>query len=115
MKQLFGILLLEKTEVTLRVYEANEREWKLLNYQNKPVLNGKNDTTDIIAALYTEIIAELLLSHYTQNISEWKVCSRNISQPVIRIISSATGFAIEDLTLLREQELLCKGMFTELW
>lgn len=108
MSQRYGIVLLEKKEIILRVYEAGEKEWRLIFYQNKVLQNDG-------AAGITEAIAEFLVSEQTQHIADWKLCSRNIPQSVIRKVSSATGFAIENLTELREQELLCKGMFTELW
>jgi len=114
MKEKYGVLLLDKAEIIIRIYETNQKEWKLLYYQSME-LPPRELTTDTQASPIIETIAEFLVSDYAQNVIEWRTCARNISDTVIRDVASSTNFRIENLTLLREQELLCKGMFTELW
>ena len=114
MRQQFGILLLDRTEIILRIYETNNKEWKLLHYKSTtvPALTknqGLQERTVI------ETISEMLILEEAQHIADWKICARLVPQPILHAISSAIGLEIEDLPLIREQELLCKGMFTELW
>lgn len=114
MKQRYGVILLERTEVVIRIYEVANTQWKLLKYYNKQIAQTPNDP-DREVTLILETLNECLLAEYAQHIADWRTCARFLPQPLLQIISQATGFKIENLTHLREQELLCKGMFTELW
>ncbi len=114
MRQRFGILLIDRTEIILRIYETTTKEWKLLQYKSA-VVSSIVDDQALQERAIVETISEMLILDEAQHIAEWKICSRLVSQPILEVISSAIGIEIEDLPLLREQELLCKGMFTELW
>jgi hypothetical protein len=114
MRGKYGIILLEKSALIIRIYEADNKAWKLLHYQNNQFksssTSGNSSTADLI-----ELMAKLLTSDAAQYVSEWKTGARQIPAVLLQNISSAIGLEIEDITLQREQELLCKGMFTELW
>jgi hypothetical protein len=114
MRQRFGIILLDSTEIIFRIYEANNKEWKLVHYHSAKLFTmtpeGEIRTADIL-----EVIAEFLTTQYAQHIAEWKICSRHLPQPMIHDVEKGVGFKVEIISPLREQELLCKGMFTELW
>ena len=114
MKRRYGVILLDYTEVIFRIYEANGTDWKLLHYHNSSLENNIN-TNGLEAEAIMEVVAEFMTTEYAQHISEWKTCSRHLPKSLITEIASGLGFAIENITLLREQELLCKGMFSELW
>lgn len=114
MKRKCGIILLERNEIIIRIYEADGQQWRLLYYQSKQVAYSENHSQDEILAI-VEALSECFSANYAQSIGEWKTCARFLPQVVIQTISKATGLAFENLTRLREQELLCKGMFTELW
>lgn len=114
MKEFFGILLLDQAEIILRVYQAGEHEWQLLHYFSRDLADTKAEAA-IDAPDITQVILEFLSKNATQNISDWKVCSRGLSEAVVQEVANATGFTIERLVAHREQELLCKGLFTELW
>ena len=114
MKRRFGVILLDYTEVIFRIYEANGKEWKLLHYHNASLEQNIN-TNGLEATAIMETVAEFLTTEYAQHISDWKTCSRHLPKSLITELTTALGFPIENITLLREQELLCKGMFTELW
>jgi hypothetical protein len=109
MKEFYGVILLDQTEIILRVYQISEQKWNLLHYFSK------NITSDLPASAIIAIIAEILSLSYTQKILDWKLCSRNIPDSTITQVAKATGLKIEALPLHREQELLCKGVFTETW
>jgi hypothetical protein len=111
MIQRVGILLLEKSEVVIRIYEVDEKEWRLLHYQCIQLQSpdGKHST------LIIESLADFLASNDSMQVSEWKLAARGISHEDTAQISSAVGLHIESINPLREQELLCKGLFTELW
>jgi hypothetical protein len=114
MKQKYGILLFELDEVVIRIYESDDGHWKLLHYQSEEIAILKNRSNDKIVDI-VEILTEYFSSDFAQHVGEWRTCARFLPQPFIQAISKATGLTIENLTHLREQELLCKGMFTELW
>ena len=114
MKEFFGIILADNTEVILRVYQVENSKWQLLHYTACDITSKKLENK-ITAYDIAEVIAEFFTSTYTQNIIEWKICAREIARETITEISLATGLQIEYLNRAREQELICKGMFTELW
>lgn len=105
MISIYGIILLEKTQIIVRMYEVNKKEWKLIHYENLP-------------ATPEEMTAKLATFFTTQNakyVSQWKAGARGFAQSSLNRISSSLGLEIDNLLPLREQELLCKGLFTELW
>jgi hypothetical protein len=111
MGQHFGVVLLEDTEVIFRVYETTDQEWKLLHYHSSLLPEGQPLKTDNVL----EIIGEFLSTEHAQYIEEWKICSRHYPKKIAQDISRALNIPVEAISLHREQELLCKGMFTELW
>jgi hypothetical protein len=114
MRRRYGIVLLDSTEIIFRIYEADSKEWRLVHYHSSKLFTvspkGEIHATDIL-----EIIAEFLTTQYAQHIAEWKICSRHLPTALVADVEKGVGFRVERVTLLREQELLCKGMFTELW
>ncbi len=114
MKDRYGVIFFDNTEVIFRIYEVDGKEWKLLHYHSA-LLQSISATKTIDATETMEVVAEFLTTQYAQHIAEWKACSRDLPPRVISELSTVLGFKIENLNPLREQELLCKGMFTELW
>lgn len=114
MKESFGIFLLDGAEIILRIYEADGHEWRLIHYF-KHDLADKKPEAQITARDITESIIDLLEKNIKNNIANWKLCSRGLASSVVNAIVEATGFHIEPLQKTREQELISKGMFTELW
>lgn len=110
MKRRYGVILFDAKEIIVRVYVVTKAEWRLEYYHNIQFPNGTISSLSI-----TEMLAEFFLSEQAQNIAEWKISSRGLSLMLMKDVAKATGVDIESLTDLREQELLCKGMFTELW
>ena len=109
MIQRYGIILLDTTEITIRIYEVSHTEWRLLQYQNTQLKHAEKQMTEII-----ETLADFLVEDGTA-VSEWKIAARGISSSTIHHVSSAIGMNIEIITPLREQEIISKGLFTELW
>ena len=112
MNHRYGVVLLDEREIIFRIYETSEKEWKLFHYHSSsfPTLSDFPEATDIM-----EIIGNFFSTDYAQHIAEWRMCSRHLPQKLMQEISRALDIPIETITLHREQELLCKGMFTELW
>lgn len=114
MRESFGIFLLDEAEIILRIYEVDSHEWKLLHYFRHDLGDEKPEAAITVYDL-TEIIVDFLAKNTNKNVVDWKFCSRGIADEKINAIIEATGFNIERLTKAREQELISKGMFTELW
>jgi hypothetical protein len=109
----FGVLLLDQTELILRIYEIHGGNWRLAYYTSKNITAtpySNDQRTGLTAA-----IADIFSSRDTDHIAEWKVCARETPQQLSEEIRTLTGFSVEYLSPEREQELLCKGLFTELW
>ncbi|HWY79205.1 MAG TPA: hypothetical protein VNW29_02505 [Candidatus Sulfotelmatobacter sp.] len=111
MRKRNGVILLDESEIIFRIYETTNHEWKLFHYYSSllppPTLVQINDILEIIGDFFT--------TEYAQHIAEWKICSRHYPIQLVNNLSHALAITIEDINLHREQELLCKGMFTELW
>jgi Zn-dependent M16 (insulinase) family peptidase len=105
MRERYGVILFDSSNLIVRIYETNTRSWKLVYYFEK----------SLELHLISDVILDFFASPYAQHIAEWKVCSRNTEEFITSTMTKMTGIPIETLTLAREQELLCKGMFTELW
>jgi hypothetical protein len=114
MIQKFGVILLEKPEIIIRIYEADNKEWRLIHYQSIPMQFSLHDE-ELSTRATIMTLSEFLISSDAEHVTEWKTCARGFNHRLIREISLTLGLTIENLTVLREQELLCKGMFTELW
>jgi hypothetical protein len=104
-----GVILLDETEIIFRIYQTTDHEWQLLHYHSS-IIKKTFDAGDIL-----EIIGNFFATEYAQHILEWKMCSRHHPEKLLRNLSQTLNITIEDLGLHREQELLCKGIFTELW
>jgi len=113
MREKYGIVFIDGEEVVVRVYETDNKHWRLISYLKKEVyletLPEKNP------AAFAEAIADLFSSQTVQHIAEWRAFARALPDAVVCELSSATSLHIELLSKPREQELLCKGMFTEFW
>ena len=113
MRGRYGIILLDGTEVIFRIYEISDREWRLFHYHSaiiEPSTEHRIQASDIM-----EIIGDFFATDYAQHIAEWRIGSRDLSTKLISELAHALDIRIENLSLHREQELLCKGIFTELW
>lgn len=102
---------MDENEIIFRIYKTTDVKWQLYHYHSATIPHAPSPkATDIL-----EVVGEFFTTEYAQHIAEWKICSRNLSQTIINDISKTLKISIESLSLHREQELLCKGMFTELW
>src|SRR6266581_4478435 len=100
-----GIILLDKNEIILRVYQANEKEWQLLHYVKKD-LSELMPAQSIEALDITRIIADLFSETYTQHVLSWRVCARGLPIDNLETVASTTGLRVEYIDKSREQELL---------
>lgn len=115
MKNLYGILFIDHSDVLLRVYQADKKEWRLIHYLKKDLTHNKQPHEKITGFNIAQALSDFFATTYTQHIMEWKMFARGISEEIITEITAASGFNVELLTPQREQELLGKGMFTEFW
>jgi hypothetical protein len=114
MREFFGVIFADSTEVILRVYQVEDGKWQLLHYASQD-LTSKKPEKNVTAYDIAEVIADYFSNSYTQQVIEWKICARELPRETVVEIALAIGIKIECLDRFREQELLCKGMFTELW
>jgi hypothetical protein len=105
MKSFYGVILLEKHVVIIRLYEVTLNAWKLVYSQN--IVSEPKALSSILANFFTTKDA--------QYVTQWKTGARGLPQTLLNNVSASLGIPIDSLTLLREQELVCKGLFTELW
>jgi hypothetical protein len=112
-KEFSGIVLLDKSEIVLRVYQIDGTEWRLFNYFKKSI-SPDTPRKEFPSAL-SYIVKEIIASSFTRQVSQWRICSRRINKAMLTQIAQEIGMSIEPLSYPREQELLSKGMFTELW
>lgn len=113
MRERFGIILLDGTTLILRVYEINDRQWKLFYYLCTDF--PRDSQGQLVKDAISIKLAEVFSLDYLHHIAEWKICARNVIPLLTATIADITNMRVENLTEAREQELLCKGMFTELW
>lgn len=114
MIETFGIIFVDNTEIVLRIYNIEKKQWQLIHYASHDLLDQKREKM-ITPYTIAEAIADLFSTTYTQKVIEWKICTRGISRDSAAEIAHATGMKVEHLERIREQELLCKGLFTEFW
>lgn len=114
MIEYFGIIFVDDTEIILRVYATHNKSWQLTHYTSRDLLDKKREK-HITAYTIAEVIADLFSTTHVQKVVEWKICVRGLTKEVVSEIAHATGLKIERLERTREQELLCKGLFTEFW
>jgi|GEM_PF-1424867 len=114
MKQKYGIILIDTIELVIRIYEADDTEWKLLHYYDNQFDTLKLGHAIEVADI-AEIIADFLTTEPAQHVVEWKTCTRRLTSLFVTELATITSLPIENITPLREQELLSKGIFTELW
>lgn len=113
MKDNIGIILIDGFEVLIRVYQSIGGGWKQLRSQNRDLSlfqRGK----ELKSSEVIEVIAEVSLSGYSLGVSDWRIIVRDLSDETIHNIQLATGLKINNLTLVREQELICKGILSEI-
>ena len=109
MKQGMGVILIDGLQIVTRIYlSSKEYQWKLIDYQSKDLGYIKRnvilETSDFI-----ETISQVFLSEKGRHIADWKILARHLPGFIIKDVRLATNFEVEDLTLIREQELICLG------
>jgi len=114
MDEEFGIILLDHDEVIIRIYiRENPTTWQLVRILSYDLATFQKEKP-VTSPEIIERIADVSLSPITRLVTDWKIIARNLSEPVVREVSTATGIQAEMLTLAREQEFLCKGLLMEL-
>lgn len=114
MTEYVGIIFVDDTEVVLRIYSVKDSQWQLAHYASQDLLDTKREKT-ISAYDIAEVIADLFVRTYAHTVVEWKICTRGITKETAAEIAHATGLKVEHLNRIREQELICKGLFSEFW
>lgn len=105
----FGVILLEKNEVILHVYTFSvSTQFQLLLDYRRPVTKSTEDISIL------EEFIHALHKGSLYNVVDWKLCARNIHPSITDDLKAMTGLSIEHLTRDYEQNLILKGMTTEL-
>src|SRR5437868_4274821 len=108
-----GVIFLDGAEVIIRTYETDDAGKSTLLHQQTRDLELFLPETSPKPSDVIEIIAETFFAGNVKNVNSWKVFARNIPEDIIREIRSATKFTVENLLLIREQELICNGILQE--
>jgi hypothetical protein len=114
MQEFYGIILVDGSEIILRVYQTDGKSWQLMHYTSRDLLDKKIEK-NVTAYDIAEVIADFFSTTYTQKVIEWRICARGHTRETVAEIAQATGLRVEHVLRNREQELLCKGLFTEFW
>lgn len=108
-----GIILLDTTEVVFFTFKQQANSWTIVEKQTYD-LTPLNKGESLQASEIVEIIANITFSQIPHHVTQWKMCARDVFEPILEEVIRATSMAAESLTLSREQELLCKGLLTEI-
>src|SRR4029079_11753428 len=99
MIHVYGIILLERTEIIIRVYEVNKKEWKLIHYQN--VALKQRVAPAVQQESLVEEISSLLATFFTTDnaryVTQWKAGARGISQSTVNAVSSTLGLELDNI------------------
>lgn len=109
-----GIILLDGVEVIVAIFaQSRSLKWEKLFYQVRDSTRfASQKHTDYLEVV--ETLADILLFGLKLNIKNWRVLSRNISAEILKQISQVTKLKIKTLDLALEQELICRGVISEL-
>lgn len=114
MSKRIGIILLDNIEVIVAIFTLNRSlKWEKIFYQTRDLTKFESHKQPDYLRI-VEILAEILLFGLKLDIKNWKVLSRNISDEILKQIAQVTKLKIKKLNLALEQELLCKGVLSEL-
>ena len=110
MKQGMGVILIDGLQVLARIYHPSRKyQWKLVDYQSRDLGYVKRNTV-LETADFIETISQVFLSDKGRHIADWKILARHLPAFIIKDVRLATNFEVEELTLIREQELICLGV-----
>ena len=110
-----GIILLDGFEIIIKLYELQAAgKNKLLRSEDRELASFKSDNL-IMPSAFIEVIAEATYAGSSLQISDWKICSRNLPDSITKKISGATNTTIESLIPSREHELLSLGLLNEFY
>lgn len=108
-----GIILLDGAEVIIGIYVLNRHlRWEKI-YSQVRDLTTFDSQKPIDYLEIMETLTEILLFGIKLGIKNWKIISRNLEDEVIKQISQATKLKIRSLDLKDEQELICRGILSE--
>lgn len=107
---LLGIILIDKDEFIVKIYQSVEKgRWEVLYWQRYYIVSTKVWQ----ASRVIETVAEAFLSVSNLGIEEWIICSRGVPSKIIKDVSMAINIKIEVLSKSREQELCFNGLLFE--
>lgn len=108
-----GILFVDEFEVVIRIYDIGECGSTSLfdtkSYDLVPLEGSGRPTAEEIVEIF-RWAAGLELS---RSVGNWKVIARRVADGTAEEISRILRLPVENLTLVREQELICKGLLSE--
>lgn len=108
-----GIILLDGSEVIIRMYEISNKGNQMLIHNESRDLTSFETGKTLKSYELIEVIAEAFFTGSSLRVTEWKICSRNVPEMTIKEVAASTNTIIENLILNREQEIMCKGLLSE--
>lgn len=114
MRKRIGIILLDNTDVIVAIFTLNRSlKWEKIFYQTRDLTKFESEKPPDYLRI-VETLAEILLFGLKLDIKNWQVLSRNLSHEILKQISQVTKLKIKNLNLALEQELICRGVLSEL-
>jgi len=112
-KSAIGLVLIDFTEVIVKIYQKTEKAgWKVEYSNSRDLATFKEPPLKATEA--ASYISEQSFSRSGLSVGEWRIVARNVTDEVAEEIGLITGVEVEKLTLIREQELLFEGLSREL-
>jgi hypothetical protein len=114
MRDKYGIVLLDKTEIIIKVYEKDISCTPKKIYDKQYEKAAFSSPEELTVSEVIELIAQTALTPEAINVSDWRICAREVPEVTVSEISHITNIKAEILTLSREQDLICKAVAGEL-
>lgn len=106
-----GILLLDWTDVVVRIYEKDNQRFTMI-FKNTHDLSLQPDVLNS-GNVFIKTIKQAAQKGSQLHVEQWKVYARYLPKGILREIAQAISFPITHLSLEQEQDLLCKGTLLE--
>lgn len=103
-----GLVLLDWTEVVVRIYEQPEKGiWKTIFATTHDLSTHPNVLSS--PTPFIDVITDASKKGSALGVNFWEVYARYLPNQILYDITQTIAVPIKKLTLQQEQELLCKG------
>lgn len=105
---LIGILLIDKHQIILRIYqEVETNSWQKLYQENFPL--AMSDSLKL-----TELITQVFATIKNVGVGEWCIYTKFIESSIINELNSALNMKVKLLSIESEQDYIFQGLLKEI-